>query len=115
MHRSEFFSLLHPCQILATGGASDPPTQSRAELQTRRRQWDKTSEVPAVHGALRWWALSKAAKPHFLKLSWRALAPFVPPAVSMPELPSAIPALRRAITRWGPASPPPPPPSWPTA
>jgi hypothetical protein len=41
------------------------PTQSRAELHMRRRQWDKTSEVPAVHGASHWWALSKAVKPHF--------------------------------------------------
>ena len=44
-----------------------PPTQSWAELQPRRRQWDKTSEVPEVHGASRWWALSKAVKPHFWK------------------------------------------------
>jgi 8-oxo-dGTP pyrophosphatase MutT (NUDIX family) len=42
----------------------ESPTQSRAELQRRRRQWDKTSEVPAVHGALHWWALSRAVKPH---------------------------------------------------
>jgi hypothetical protein len=41
------------------------PTQSRAELHMRRRQWDRTSEVPAVHGASHWWALSKAVKPHF--------------------------------------------------
>src|SRR5712675_840354 len=87
------------CQIARAGGASDPPTQSRAELQTRRRQWDKTSEVPEVHGALRWWALSRAVKPHFLKPYWRARAPFETPAVSMPELPSAIPAPRRATTR----------------
>ena len=58
----------------------------------RRRQWDKTSEVPAVHGALRWWALSKAVKPHFLKRYWRAPAPSPEPAASMPELPSATPA-----------------------
>src|ERR1700734_1798710 len=50
------------------------PTQSRAELHMRRRQWDKTSEVPAVHGASHWWALSKAVKPHFLKRYWRARA-----------------------------------------
>jgi hypothetical protein len=31
----------------------------------RRRQWDMTSEVPEVHGALHWWALSRAEKPHF--------------------------------------------------
>jgi hypothetical protein len=42
------------------------PTQSRAELHTKENgEWDKTSEVPVVHGALRWWALSKAVKPHF--------------------------------------------------
>ena len=34
-----------------------------------------TSEVPAVHGALHWWALSRAVKPHFSKRSWRAPAP----------------------------------------
>src|SRR6202022_2366423 len=39
------------------GRSIRPPTQSRAELQLRRRRWDKTSEVPAVHGALHWWAL----------------------------------------------------------
>ena len=33
----------------------------------------------------------------------------------MPELPSAIPAPRPAITRWASASPPPPPVSWATA
>ena len=42
------------CQIADVGGASNLPTQSRAELQRRRRRWDKTSEVPAVHGASRW-------------------------------------------------------------
>jgi hypothetical protein len=42
------------------------PTQSRAELQTQGGgEWDKTSEVPEVHGASRWWALSKAVKPLF--------------------------------------------------
>src|SRR3954466_8978200 len=102
------------CQIFATGGASDPPTQSWAELQTRRRQWDKTSEVPEVHGALRWWALSRAVKPHFLKPYWRAQAPSTKPAASMPELRSAIPAPRRGTTRWASASPPPPPRSWAT-
>ena len=90
------------------------PTQSRAELQLRRRQWDKTSEVPAVHGALHWWALSKAVKPHFLKRYWRAPAPFRVPAASMPELRSAMPAPRPAATRWASASPPPPPVSWAT-
>src|SRR5207244_12446571 len=97
MHRSDVFLA---CQILDVGGASDPPTQSRAELQLRRRQWDRTSEVPEVHGALRWWALSRAVKPHFLKPYWRARAPFVTPAVSMPEPRSATPAPRRATTRW---------------
>jgi hypothetical protein len=42
------------------------PTQSRAELQMKGDgEWDKTSEVPAVPGASRWWALSKAVKPRF--------------------------------------------------
>ena len=112
MHRSDIFPA---CQNHGTGGASDPPTQSRAELQTRRRQWDKTSEVPEVHGASRWWALSKAVKPHFLKPYWRARAPSATPAASMPELPSAMPAPRRATTRWASASAPPPPVSWATA
>ena len=66
MHCSDVFP---SCQISKPGGASSLPTQSWAELQTRRRQWDKTSEVPEVHGASRWWALSKAVKPHFLKRS----------------------------------------------
>src|SRR5665213_1935548 len=92
------------CQIDGGGGASAPPTQSRAELQPRRRRWDKTSEVPAVHGALHWWALSKAVKPHFSKPYWRALAPSPAPAASMPERPSATPAPRPAVTRWAPAS-----------
>src|SRR3954471_8616609 len=91
------------CQIFATGGASDLPTQSWAELQTRRRQWDRTSEVPEVHGALHWWALSKAVKPHFWKPYWRGPAPSTKPAVSMPELPSAMPAPRRATTKWASA------------
>ncbi len=91
------------------------PTQSRAELQMRRRRWDKTSEVPAVHGASHWWALSKAVKPHFLKRYWRAQARSRAPAASMRELPSAMPAPRPAITRWASASPPPPPASWATA
>ena len=73
MHRSEFFPL---AKIPGRAEHLSPPTQSRAELQTRRRQWDKTSEVPAVHGASRWWALSKAVKPHFLKPYWRERAPF---------------------------------------
>ena len=102
------------CQNADGGGASTLPTQSRAELQMRRRQWDKTSEVPAVHGASHWWALSKAVKPHFLKRYWRAPAPSRAPAASMPELPSAMPAPRPAITRWASASPPPPPASWAT-
>src|SRR3984893_17678557 len=94
------------CQILTGGGASDPPTQSRAELPPRRRQWDRTSEVPAVHGALHWWALSKAVKPHFLKRYWRARAQFPAPAVSTPGRRSEIPAPRLAVTRWASASPP---------
>jgi hypothetical protein len=61
-HRSEFFPL---AKIIGQAEHWKSPTQSRAELQTRRRQWDKTSEVPEVHGALRWWALSRAVKPHF--------------------------------------------------
>ena len=80
----------------------------------RRRQWDKTSEVPEVHGALHWWALSRAVKPHFWKPYWRERAPSKMPAASMPELRSAMPAPRRATTRWAWASPPPPPPSWAT-
>src|SRR5471032_2611122 len=76
------------------GGSIPTPTQSRAELQLRRRQWDMTSEVPQViknwvHGALHWWALSKAVRPHFLKPYWRALAPSRAPAASMPEPRSA--------------------------
>src|SRR5215204_1870658 len=90
-------------KIVDVGGASKLPTQSRAELQTRRRQWDKTSEVPEVHGALRWWALSRAVKPHFLKPYWRARAPSTKPAASMPELRLAIPAPRRGTTRWASA------------
>src|SRR5437867_10917595 len=97
MHRREVFPA---CKIADVGGASNLPTQSRAELQTRRRRWDKTSEVPAVHGALRWWALSRAVKPHFLKPYWRAPAPFRVPAASMRELRSAIPARKPATTRW---------------
>src|SRR3954464_4274159 len=100
MHCSEFFPL---AKITRQADDQKSPTQSWAELQTRRRQWDKTSEVPEVHGALRWWALSKAVKPHFLKPYWRAQAPFVMPAASMPELRSAIPAPRRGPTRWASA------------
>src|SRR6202035_5342163 len=91
------------------------PTQSWAELQPRRRRWDKTSEVPAVPGALHWWAHSKAVKPHFSKPYWRAPAPSPAPAASMPEPPPAIPVPRPATTRWASALPPPPPPSWATA
>src|SRR5580704_4150657 len=50
-------------------------------------EWDKTSEVPEVHGASRWWALSKAVKPLFSKPSSRERARSPKPAVSMPELP----------------------------
>src|SRR5882757_5396572 len=82
------------------GRSIQPPTQSRAELQLRRRRWDKTSEVPAVHGALHWWALSKAVKPHFSKPYWREPAPFRGPAASMPEPPPATPAPKPAATKW---------------
>src|SRR6185312_8366563 len=76
------------------------PTQSRAELRTYGGgEWDKTSEVPAVHGALRWWALSKAVKPLFLKQYWRERAWSRAPVALMLELPSATPAPRRVITR----------------
>src|SRR5258708_30002618 len=102
------------CQIVDGEGASRPPTQSRAELQMRRRRWDKTSEVPAVHGASRWWALSKAVKPHFLKRYWRARAQFPAPAASTPEPRSAIQARRPATTRWASVLPPPPRASWAT-
>src|ERR1700682_6187532 len=109
MHRSDVFP---SCQIADVGGALELRTQSRAELQMRRRRWDKTSEVPAVHGASHWWAHSKAVKPHFLKRYWRAPAPFPAPAASRRELRSAMPPPRPAITRWASASPPPPPASW---
>ena len=100
-------------------GSIPAPTQSRAELQIRRRQWDTTSKVSQiiknrVHGALHWWALSKAAKPHFLKRYWRAPAPSRGPAASMPEPRSAMPAPRPAVTRWASASPPPRRISWAT-
>src|SRR5664279_4058997 len=39
MQRSDVFPA---CQIADGGGALAPPTQSRAELPTRRRRWDKT-------------------------------------------------------------------------
>src|SRR5215213_819539 len=94
------------CQIHEGGGASSPPTQSRAELQTRRRQWDKTSEVPEVHGALRWWALFKAEKPHCWKRYWRGQARSRAPEASTRERLSEIPLLRRAGTRWASALPP---------
>src|SRR4029453_9905551 len=103
MHCSEFFPL---AKITGQAEHQRSPTQSWAELQTRRRQWDKTSEVPVVHGALHWWALSKAGKPHFWKPYWRGRAPSKMPAASTPELRSAIPALRRETTRWAWASPP---------
>jgi hypothetical protein len=76
------------------------PTQSWAELHTKEAaKWDKTSEVPEVHGALRWWALSKAVKPHFSKQYWRERAQSRASAASMPEHPSATLRLRPAITR----------------
>jgi len=88
------------CQIRGTGGASDPPTQSWADLNIEGGgKWDKTSEVPEVHGALRWWALSKAVKPPFSKQYWREQAPFTKPAASKPELPTEMPVPKPAITR----------------
>src|SRR5258707_10568838 len=74
------------CQIAGTGRASAfaDPIMGRAPHQGGG-EWDKTSEVPEVHGALRWWALSKAVKPHFLKRYWRARAQFPAPAASTPE------------------------------
>src|SRR6185437_3976104 len=76
------------------------PTQSRAELRTNGDgEWDKTSEVPAVHGASRWWALSKAVKPLFSKPSSPERARSTKPAASTPEPPSAMPAPRPVITR----------------
>src|SRR4051794_30822607 len=94
------------CQNLGTGGAlvvADPITGRAPEI--RRRQWDKTSEVPQVlkhrvHGASRWWALSKAVKQHSWKRSWPEQGPSRVPAASMPELPWATPVPRRVITRW---------------
>ena len=86
MHRSDIFPA---CQTTGTGGASGRRPNQGPSSNIRRRRWDKTSEVPAVHGALHWWALSKAVKPHFSKPYWRAPAPFRAPAASMPELPSA--------------------------
>ena len=100
-HHAAAQRIFPACQIRGTGGASMPPTQSWAELQPRRRQWDKTSEVPEVHGALRWWALSKAVKPHFWKPYWRERAPSAMPAASTPELRSAIPAPRRGNHKMG--------------
>src|SRR3954469_15676601 len=97
MHCSEFFPL---AKITRQADDQKSPTQSRAELQTRRRQWDKTSEVPEVHGASRWWALSKAVKRHSWKQYWHARARFRTLAASMPELPSAMQARKPAITRW---------------
>src|SRR5437764_55378 len=87
------------CQIAGTGGAlTADPIEGRAPTR-EGGEWDKTSEVPAVHGALRWWAHSKAVKPHFSKRYWRAPARSRAPAVSMPVLPSATPAPRPATTR----------------
>src|SRR5436309_659701 len=87
------------CQIAATGGAlAADPIKGRAPIR-EGGEWDKTSEVPAVHGASRWWAHSKAVKPHFSKQYWRAPARSRAPAVSMPALRSATPAPRPATTR----------------
>src|SRR5205085_2246329 len=88
------------CQNRGTGGALKLPTQSWADFKIEGGgEWDKTSEVPEVHGALRWWALSKAVKPHFSKQYWRAQAPSPKPAASMPEPPTAMPVRKPAITR----------------
>src|ERR1700751_5433308 len=97
MHRSDVFPLAKPHRQ----AEHEPlPTQSRAELQTQGGgEWDKTSEVPEVHGALRWWALSKAVKPHFSKQSSPERARSRAPAASMPATPSATPVRRRAIIR----------------
>src|SRR3954454_21103110 len=103
MHCSEFFPL---AKITRQADDQKSPTQSRAELQTRRRQWDKTSEVPEVHGALRWWALFKAEKPHCWKRYWRGQARSRAPEASTRERLSEIPLLRRAGTRWASALPP---------
>src|SRR4051794_41133403 len=88
------------CQISGTGRASAfaDPIMGRAPYQGDG-EWDKTSEVPEVHGALRWWALSKAVKPHFSKRSWRERAQSRAPATSTPEPPSATPVSRPVITR----------------
>src|SRR4051812_12705768 len=88
------------CQNPGTGGALDPPTRSWADFKIEGGgEWDKTSEVPEVHGALRWWAHSKAVKPHFSKRYWREQAPSPKPAASMPEPPTEMPARKPAITR----------------
>ena len=63
MHRSDF----PPCQISGGGRASTVADPITGRAPQRRRQWDKTSEVPEVHGASHWWALSRAVKPHFLE------------------------------------------------
>src|SRR6516225_6590499 len=97
MHRSDVFLLAKPhCQA----EHERLPTQSRAELQTQGGgEWDKTLEVPEVHGASRWWALSKAVKPHFSKRSWPARAQSRARAASMPATPSATPVPRPVTTR----------------
>src|SRR5262245_44255723 len=86
MHRSEVSVLpnlrrwqsIHPADPI-TGRA---PDEGGGE-------WDKTSEVPEVHGASRWWALSKAVKPLFSKQFWRGPAQFRAPAAWMPAPRSA--------------------------
>src|SRR5579872_4587702 len=90
----------HACQTSDAGRAwpiADPIT-GRAPDEGDG-EWDKTSEVPEVHGALHWWALSKVVKPHFSRQSWRAPARLRVPAALTPAHPSAMPAPRRAITR----------------
>jgi hypothetical protein len=61
------------------------PIKGRAPNE-ENGEWDKTLEVPAVHGALHWWALSKAVKPRFLKQYWREQERSRALAASMPVL-----------------------------
>src|SRR6516164_8199175 len=88
------------CQTMAAGRACllADPIKGRAPNKGGG-EWDKTSEVPAVHGASHWWALSKAVKPPFLKQFWRARAQSRVPAASTPELPSAMQAPRPVNTK----------------
>src|SRR5882672_6823840 len=87
------------CQIWAAGGAFACRPNQGPSSRSGGGEWDKTSEVPAVHGALHWWAHSKAVKPHFSKRYWRVPARFEPPAASTPAPRSATPARKPAIIR----------------